>query len=61
MEEDKQQESKKKEKVIEGKLIKRERRESKLVLRKRIRELEKEVKAYRKSQCARIIDKIRKK
>lgn len=51
MEEYKQQESKK------GKWMKRERRGTKLALRKRIRELEKEVKAYRKSQCARINNK----
>jgi hypothetical protein len=59
MEKDKQEESKKgKERLLKEKWMKRE---SKLALRKRIRELEKEVKAYRKSQCARINDKIRKK
>ena len=59
MENNKQQESKKNQRF--EKWIKRERKWNKQALRERIRELEKEVKAYRKSQCARINDKIRKK
>ena len=43
---------------MEQKWTYRERRGNKLALRKRIRELEKEVKAYRKSQCARMFDEI---